>query len=124
MRAGLLRHKVTIQRAVDVQTGSGAVETVYENWLVDVWAEVLPLSPRELIAARAVQSEITAKVRIRYRPGLDARMRVYHRRAPGSPSLIDWYDVEGPPVEVEGRKREVWLMCKRRDGEGFRTGAP
>ncbi len=122
MRAGRLRHRVRIQRAVDVVTDSGAVETQYSD-LFTTWAEVLPLTPRELYAARQVQAEITAKVRLRYRPGLDARIRVVWQREAGSPSVLEVFDVEGPPIEVEGRRRELWLMCKRRDAEGFRSGA-
>lgn len=122
MRAGRLRHRVRVQRAVDVVTNSGAVETQYVD-LFESWAEVLPLTPRELYAARQVQAEVTAKVRLRYRPGLDARTRVLWRREAGSPSVIEVFDVEGPPIEVEGRRRELWLMCKRRDAEGFRSGA-
>lgn len=122
MRAGRLRHRVRIQRAVDVVTDSGAVETQYTD-LFTTRAEVLPLTPRELYAARQVQAEITAKVRLRYRPGLDARIRVVWQREAGSPSVLEVFDVEGPPIEVEGRRRELWLMCKRRDAEGFRSGA-
>jgi SPP1 family predicted phage head-tail adaptor len=123
MEAGRLRHRVTVQRAVDVTTDSGAVETRYVD-LFDTWAEVLPLTPREQMAAAQVQSDITAKIRIRYRPGLDARCRVTWRREAGSPSVIEVFDVEGPPVEVQGRRADIWLMCRRRDAEGFRGGEP
>lgn len=123
MQAGRLRHRVTIQRAVDVKTDSGAVRTEYVDWL-DTWAEVAPLMPREFWAAQQVQSDITAKIRVRYRPGMNAKMRVRHQREAGSPSVVDVYDIEGPPVEVEGRRWEVWLMARRRDAEGFRSGNP
>lgn len=122
MEPGKFRHKVTIQRCVDQQGELGGPVEQYVPWLVDIWAEVLHLEPRELWQAQQVTADINMKVRIRYRPGLNAKMRVQWQREPGSPASIDYLDVAGPPIEVEGRRDEVWLMCIRRDAEGFRTG--
>lgn len=122
MEPGLLRHKVDIERVLDDQTARGGPVTDYVPFLSDIWAEVLHLTPREQWQAQQIASEINMKVRIRYRPGLDAKMRVKWQRQPGSPTLYEYMDVDGPPIEVEGRRDEVWLMCIRRDAEGFRTG--
>lgn len=122
MEPGELRHKVTIERAVQQQGERGGDDTVYESFLADIWAEVLHLTPRELWQAQQITSDVNMKVRIRYRPGLDAKMRVRWQRQPGSPTLVEYLDVDGPPLEVEGRRDEVWLMCIKRDAEGFRTG--
>lgn len=79
MRAGKLRHRVIIQKpgyAQDPDTGE-----MLPGWqnVVTVWAAVEPLSAREFIAAQAGQSEITARVKIRYRAGITAGMRLLHK---------------------------------------------
>lgn len=122
MEPGELRHKVTIQRATNALDQRGGIVEDFTDWLVDIWAEVLHLEGRELWQAQQVSAEINMKVRLRYRPGLTSKCRVKWKRDPGSPSLVDYLEVFGPPIEVAGRQDEVWLMCIRRDSEGFRTG--
>lgn len=52
------------------------------SW-VNVWsnvpAAVEPLSVREFIAAKGVQSEVSVRVVIRHREGLNASMRIVHK---------------------------------------------
>jgi SPP1 family predicted phage head-tail adaptor len=123
VESGKLRHKITIERPIPGRSERGGVRESYEPWLTDIWAEVLGLGPKELMAAQQVQSSVTAKIRIRYRPGINAKMRVrWARSEGGSPTKVDYYDIEGPPIEVQGRTNEIWLMCVRRDAEGYRTG--
>lgn len=120
MEAGQLRDRVRIEQAMARQTDSGAVVQEYAPW-IECWAAVEPLTPREIFAAQQLQSEISTRIRIRYRPGLNAKCRVIHVRQAGSPTLEDRYDVEGPPLEMRARG-EIHLMCVRREAEGFRIG--
>jgi SPP1 family predicted phage head-tail adaptor len=92
MRAGRLRHRIDIQRKVtgrDPDTG----EVIKESW-VTKWekcpAAFEPLSSREFIAAKAEQGEATARVVIRYRPGVLPTMRILYRG--------DIYTIVGPPL--------------------------
>lgn len=121
MRAGPLRHIVTLQRPVNTQTASGSVRDDFEDWLVDIAASVEEVSGRESWVAEQVAAEVDARIRIRYREGVTAQMRVVHKIQPGSPTGIDVYDIVAP-VKADGRKEELHLMCKKRDAEGFRTG--
>lgn len=121
MKVGDLRHRIQIQRPVQVRTDSGAFEEVFETW-IRCWAAIEPLSPREIFAAAQVQSDITTRIRIRYRPGITAKMRIAWQREAGSPSIIEYFDIEGPPIELNTQRDEIHLMCRRRDAEGFRTG--
>lgn len=122
MEIGELRHKVTIERPVQGRNERGGPKDDWQPWLVNIWAEVRALGPREQMLAQQVQSSITTKIRIRYRPGIDATMRVRWQHGGGSPSTIDFFDIEGPPIPVDGRTNEIWLMCVKRDAEGYRTG--
>lgn len=79
MQAGKLRHRIALQRPAltqDPQTGE-----MVKHWhtVDNVWAEVVPLSAREFLAARATQSETVARVVVRYRADVDSRMRLIHR---------------------------------------------
>lgn len=121
MRAGPLRHIVTIQRLIGTETDSGAVRDDFEDWLVDIAASVEEVSGRESWVAEQVASEVDARIRIRYRDGITPQMRVVHKIQPGSPTGADIYDIVAP-IKADGRKEELHLMCKKRDAEGFRTG--
>lgn len=79
MQIGKLRHRVRLERpgrTQDPNTGE-----MIDGWelVATVWASVEPLSAREFIAAQAGQSEVTARIVIRHREGIDATMRILHR---------------------------------------------
>lgn len=81
LRAGTLRHRITIQRKTATRDDYGGESTTWEDFATNVAAEIRPLSSRELVAARGVQSETTHEITIRYRPGITAAMRaVYNGR--------------------------------------------
>lgn len=75
---GRLRHRVTIERQVTTVNEFGEQET---GWVPagSVWASVEPLSAREFIRAQQMQSQVSARIVMRYRPDLDASMRLIHR---------------------------------------------
>lgn len=77
--AGKFRHRIAIDRRINAQNPTTGVITVtWENVHPSVPASIEPLSAREFIAASAGQSEITARITIRYLPGLDATHRIRH----------------------------------------------
>ena len=71
-------HRITLQRKEQTQNPlTGALIT---TWVTEatVWAAVEPLSAREFIAAQAVQSDVSVRITVRYRPGITAAMRLLH----------------------------------------------
>lgn len=96
MQAGKLRHRVTIQAKTLAQDPVSGV--LVESWLdvATVWASVEPLSVRDLIAARANQSEMTARVMIRYREILPTYRLVHRGRVF---SLVDGLPDTGSGLE-------------------------
>lgn len=72
MRAGQLRHRVTIQSLVGGSPSRDSGGATEESWadLATVYAAVEPLRGRELIAAQQVVSEVSGTIRIRYRDDL------------------------------------------------------
>lgn len=82
LSAGTLRHHVAIDQPVSTQDPiTGEMMTVWAEIAVNVPAAVEPLSGREYIAAAQANSSISARIKIRYRPGLNAAMRIRHDAA-------------------------------------------
>jgi SPP1 family predicted phage head-tail adaptor len=79
MDAGRLRHRVDFERRVDVQDpDTGAVTPTWVSVARGVPAAIEPLSVREFLAGQSLQSEVTARIVVRYRDGLSAAMRIKH----------------------------------------------
>ena len=79
-RCGELRHRITFQTRQTAQDPSGQP---IESWVsaFTSWADVTPLTGRELMAAQAVQSAVSHAITMRYRselanPKTVANMRV------------------------------------------------
>jgi len=70
-----------------------------------VWAAIEPLRGREYTAALAEQAEVTTRIRIRYRSGIDRTMTVRH----GSTEFEILHI-----IHPEFGKKELQLMCKER----------
>jgi SPP1 family predicted phage head-tail adaptor len=75
MEAGALRHKVIIQQPAEVTNSLGEITVSWSTFAI-VWAEILPLSGREYWSSKQVNSEVTGKIRIRYKSGITPKMRV------------------------------------------------
>lgn len=103
MNAGKLRHRVTIQSPVEVQSGTGDPVVTWQD-VATVWAMVEPLRGREYLAAKQTVSEIEVRVVIRYMAGITAKMKIVHG--------TDEYLIE-TAINVLERNRELQLMCTR-----------
>ncbi len=69
MRIGTLRHRVTLQEYVK---GKDAYGGMTQEWVErgTVWASFEAMSGTEFFASQQAQSQVTQRVRIRYRSGL------------------------------------------------------
>jgi SPP1 family predicted phage head-tail adaptor len=89
LQAGKLRHRVHFQRQVRQQDPTtGDIRTVWANLFTSVPAAIEPLSVREYIAAQSVQSEVVARITVRYREGLAATQRIVHGKKIYNPSGV------------------------------------
>lgn len=109
MRAGSLRHRVTIDGPVLSQGDTGE-EVV--AWTTDatgsltVWADVSPLSGKEQLQASQVLANVTTRIRIRWSPTNDQitpKWRVRHAQ--------DIYNIVFVN-HVNLAQREIELMCE------------
>lgn len=102
MRAGDLRHRVTIQQLVTVYDEYNQPVEMWQD-LTTVWAAIEPLSGREYWQAKAVNAEVTHRVRMRYRAGITPEMRlVFNGRVFEILAVLN----------LEERNIELQLLCK------------
>ena len=88
LEAGRLRHRVRIEQLESLLDSNGDVlqdpvtGAISRDWVevATVWAAIEPLSAREFIQSQATQSQITARMVIRFLDGLNAAMRLVHVR--------------------------------------------
>lgn len=100
--AAIFRHRITLQELVTGQDEAGQPVREWQD-VATVWAAVEPLRGREYWAAAQVQSEVTTRIRIRYRSGIRPDMRVlYGGRVFNVTAVID----------PEERHVELQLMCR------------
>ena len=104
MRAGQLKHQIHIQHKTEVKDAWGTpLPDAWENLTAKpIWANVRFLSGSEAIKAGADVSTVRASVRIRWRTGIDAGMRVLY---------------QGQVLDIEailpgGNRQHVDLVCK------------
>lgn len=135
MRAGKLRHRVTIE-ALTVTLVDGMRDATSsdsdsdsdgmidedpnaEGERVESWSDAVgmmvsaaiePLSGRDLIAAQAAQSEVSTRVTIRYRPGIVPTMRVRHRSTT--------YDIKAILADAASGTGHLTLLCGAGVNEG------
>jgi len=77
MRAGLLRHRITIQEPISSTGGgvSASRKQSFEDWKT-VWGAIWPLRGTELLTAQQLGSEVSSRIRIRYTAGITPRHRL------------------------------------------------
>lgn len=79
LRAGALRHRIAIDQQINAQDATtGEIVTSWAEIAANVPAAIEPLSGREYIAAARTGSVISARITIRFRPNLNAAMRIRH----------------------------------------------
>lgn len=103
MRAGKLRHRITLQRNEPVRNSIG---DPIPHWVdyATVNAEVAPLKGREFFDAQQITSELTTRVRIRWLKGVKAEHRiVFNGRT---------LEIASPPINVDEKNWELVLMCR------------
>lgn len=77
MRAGRLRHRVTIQQCTETQNSYGEAVKEWTDYAT-VWASVEPAKGREFWESQQVNAEITGTVVMRYLAGVKSKMRVLY----------------------------------------------
>lgn len=114
MRASDLRHRITFQRRSTETDAYGADLVAWVDVATNIPAGISPLNGRELMAAKAVQSEVTHQIDIRYQtflanPKDSAAMRIVYRDR--------HFNIQSV-LNVDERRREMRIMA----AEGLNDG--
>lgn len=106
IRAGLLRHRVTVEKPVKVkEPGYGTSSTVW-SYVMDYRCRIEPLNGTELFRARQVLADVTHKVTGRWSAQITPDCRLV---------LSDGRILEiGSAVNVGERDRELEIMATER----------
>lgn len=119
MRAGDLRRRIQFQQRVVTLDTSGQQIANWIDVLTNVPANIEPLSGRELIAAQAVNAEVSHRITVRYHPALanpvtTASMRVIYQAAAG----VTRYFNLASAMNSDERNRTIEIMAN----EGLNQG--
>lgn len=111
VRAGALRHRVMFEQVITEIDSDGAQE---ENWVPvfpgPLSAEIKAISGRELIAAQAVQSKVSTRIKVRFRPEFKAAMRGLHRGT--------IYNIEAVIPDPDSGIKFLTLLCSSGVNQG------
>lgn len=107
MRAGQLRHRVTIQRDAAAKNAFGESKPEWVDVLNGIWANVADVTGRDKIGD-VTNHEIDARMYLRWRSGIEAGMRVLHCGAA--------YLITSPPIDRTGRRTDMELLLRMDDG--------
>lgn len=106
--SGDLNRKVRFERRPVEQDTAGQLVAAWEHQF-SAWARIEQLEGRELVMAQAINTEVTHRVVIRYRPRVDTAMRVVYRER-----VFNVLSVVDPETE------HVWLhvLCSEGPNRG------
>ncbi|ECI4531672.1 head-tail adaptor [Salmonella enterica subsp. diarizonae] len=105
MRAGKMRHRITIQAANITRDAAG--EPLHEWYdVATVWADVQSISSREYLSGGVESLKITNRIWTRYLPGITSDNRIIYssKNAPGSVFNID-------AVLPDARLTRLEILC-------------
>ena len=112
MRAGTLRHRITIQHEIegDQDQVTGYVPVIWAEF-TKVWGKLEALSTKDQLQAQAINSTMTARCRIRYSSTasqINSTMRVLFRGK--------YWKIDGDPISDNESGLE-WLTLNLAEGE-------
>lgn len=123
--SGRLRHRVRVDRLVPLEDSNGDAlqnpETgeLLRDWVpvATLWAAVEPVSVREFLQSQAEQSEVVARIVIRWRADLEqlADLRFVHLRRDLDPL---YYNPAGALPDVDSNREYLTVPCSRGLADG------
>lgn len=113
-KAGDMRHKIDIQQRSTTQDSFGGQSQTWTNVATGIWADIQPLSGREIMAAEAVQAEVSHTITIRYKASFDDPVAVAAMRAVYGSRIFNI----SAKINVDERNRIIQLSAN----EGLNKG--
>jgi SPP1 family predicted phage head-tail adaptor len=120
-QAGSYRRRVDIEQQIQTKDSTGSVVPTWQPIWKAVPCSINQYQGRghEVFAAQQVQADVTWKISFRWRPDIDASMRIVeYLDAAHTKSTV--YNVEAVLPDATNR-REITTICRTRLSAGFRT---
>jgi len=112
MQAGRLNRRVVLQGNTNTQDSTGADQIAYAD-TATVWAAIEAVRGQEFYESQKLSTELTVRIRIRYRSDVTVRWRVKYTD-PGGVRYLGIFAV----IQPFENRRETVLMCRELpDGE-------
>lgn len=102
MQASKLRQRITLLKPSQGASPTGANSKVTFADYATVWANIEPLSVRDVINAQAAGSQARVRCVVRYRRDITSAMRVRHDGKT--------YKIDGDPLPDKGTGREYLTL--------------
>jgi len=103
MNAGDFRHRITIQDRIVTKDDEGGEIVTFMDWAIDVPAAIAPLSGREFVSANTELGQVSARLAIRWRPGVRPTMRAIHNGAV--------YNIAAVLPDADTGRSHITLVC-------------
>jgi SPP1 family predicted phage head-tail adaptor len=113
LRAGTLRHRITVQRRSSAVDSFGQQTTTWTT-VATVWASIEPSGGKELMAAQSMAIDQPSTITIRWQPMFANPMAVAAMRILYGTRIFDIHASNNP----EERNRVLVLLCS----EGLNDG--
>ena len=104
MRAGRLRHTISIEKITETQNDYGEAVKAWSDHLADVRAAIEPINGREYFAQDSRHAEVTTRFRLRYAEGITNKMRIRFGTR--------YYNIVSVILPEERRCAELIIMAK------------
>lgn len=75
MRAGGLRHRITIQSVTETSDGMGGFTEAWATY-VTAWADIKPVKGEEALEHKKLEHELVHRIWTRYISGITTKMRI------------------------------------------------
>lgn len=118
MEAGKRNRRVFIQKLTPGQLPSGQPSNEWVSITAEpIWASIKAKSGLQTAASDTEVSASRYSIRVNYRPGVEASMRVVRADGGGQPILDTVYDIRAVLHDEENRAYTD-LVCETRRGNG------
>jgi len=110
MKSGDLKKVISIQEQKTVSDGMGGETVTWVDHITGtattapIWAAIWPVSAKQQIEGMQEQGTITHRIRIRYRTGIDAGMRVRYG--------AKIFNITSPPINPGAENKMLEILVK------------
>ena len=110
MKAGDRRHKLTFEQKIDVSDGMGgytATLSAYHTCYGAIWQ----VRGSEAFDAMKLEGRIVRKIRILYKAGITAAMRIKWHRPQGNGGTT-YFKIIAPPMNHDERNKDLDILAE------------